>query len=84
MLEFIGNKLFNFSDSEVDFYLPQLINMYITIHAVAEVIHPYLVARYSFFIMMLSYDQIIVIIYSSTNFFDLPLSHSNMHWLPDR
>jgi len=45
VLEFIGNKLFNFSDSEVDFYLPQLINMYITIHAVAEVIHPYLVAR---------------------------------------
>ena len=45
VLEFIGNKLFNFSNDEVDFYLPQLINMYIMMHAVAEVIHPYLIAR---------------------------------------
>lgn len=45
VLEFIGNKLFNFSNAEVDFYLPQLINMYIMMHAVAEVIHPYLIAR---------------------------------------
>ena len=47
VLEFIGNKLFNFSNSDVDFYLPQLINMYIMMHAVAEVIHPYLIARYN-------------------------------------
>ena len=46
VLEFIGNKLFNFSNDEVDFYLPQLINMYIMMHAVAEVIHPYLIARW--------------------------------------
>ena len=45
VLEYIGNKLFNFSNDEVDFYLPQLINMYIMMHAVAEVIHPYLIAR---------------------------------------
>lgn len=45
VLEYIANKLFSFQDSEVDFYLPQLINMYIMMHAVAEVIHPYLVAR---------------------------------------
>ena len=45
VLEFIGNKLFNFSNADVDFYLPQLINMYIMMHAVAEVIHPYLIAR---------------------------------------
>ena len=37
MLEYIANKLFTFPDSEVDFYLPQLINMYIMMHAVAEV-----------------------------------------------
>ncbi|RZF43432.1 hypothetical protein LSTR_LSTR001693 [Laodelphax striatellus] len=42
---YIGNKLFSFSDSEVDFYLPQLVNMYIQMHDVAEVIHPYLVNR---------------------------------------
>lgn len=47
VLEFIGNKLFNFSNADVDFYLPQLINMYIMMHAVAEVIHPYLIARYN-------------------------------------
>lgn len=41
-----GNKVFSFADSEVDFYLPQLINMYIQMHDVAEVIHPYLVNRY--------------------------------------
>ena len=46
VLEYIGNKLFNFSNDEVDFYLPQLINMYIMMHAVAEVIHPYLIARW--------------------------------------
>lgn len=45
VLEYIANKLFSFQEGEVDFYLPQLINMYIMMHAVAEVIHPYLVAR---------------------------------------
>ena len=62
-MEYIGNKLFTFSNDEVkynqngllshsdhcsaqvDFFLPQLINMYIIMHAVAEVIHPYLIAR---------------------------------------
>lgn len=37
VLEYIANKLFSFDESEVDFYLPQLINMYIMMHAVAEV-----------------------------------------------
>lgn len=45
VLEYIANKLFSFEEAEVDFYLPQLINMYIMMHAVAEVIHPYLIAR---------------------------------------
>jgi len=45
VLEYIGNRLFSFSHDEIDFYLPQLVNMYITIHPVAEVLHPYLVAR---------------------------------------
>jgi hypothetical protein len=35
----------SFSVEEIDFYLPQLINMYINMPSVAEVIHPYLVAR---------------------------------------
>ncbi|KAG8248820.1 Phosphatidylinositol 4-kinase beta [Homalodisca vitripennis] len=42
---YIGNKVFSFPDNEVDFYLPQLVNMYIQMHDVAEVIHPYLVHR---------------------------------------
>ncbi len=40
-----GNKMFTFTDDEVTFYLPQLINMYIQMHDVAEAIHPYLVHR---------------------------------------
>lgn len=37
--------MFGFKDEEVDFYLPQLINMYIQMHDVAEAVHPYLVHR---------------------------------------
>ena len=40
---YIGNRIFNFEKREVDFYLQQLVNMYIHMHDVAEVIHPYLV-----------------------------------------
>lgn len=42
---YIGNKLFSFPNSEVDFYLPQLVCMYLQMPDVAEVIHPYLVHR---------------------------------------
>jgi len=45
VLEYIANKLFSFDEVEADFYLPQLVNMYIMINAVAEVIHPYLISR---------------------------------------
>lgn len=40
--------MFSFPDADVDFYLPQLVSMYIQMHDVAEVIHPYLVHRYVF------------------------------------
>ena len=40
-----GNRMFSFREEDVDFYLPQLINMYIQMHDVAEAIHPYLVHR---------------------------------------
>lgn len=42
---YIANKMFSFDDIEVDFYLPQLVCMYIQMHDVAEVIHPYLIYR---------------------------------------
>jgi hypothetical protein len=42
---FLGNKIFSFVDQDVDFYLPQLVSMYIQMHDVAEVLHPYLVQR---------------------------------------
>jgi len=45
VLEYIGNKLFGFTDTDVDFYLPQLVNMYIMMHDVAEVLHPYIIHR---------------------------------------
>ncbi|XP_063984723.1 phosphatidylinositol 4-kinase beta isoform X1 [Diachasmimorpha longicaudata] len=42
---YLGNKLFSFSDGDVDFYLPQLVLMYIQLHDVTEVLYPYLVHR---------------------------------------
>lgn len=42
---YIANRMFSFDDSRVDFYLPQLVLMYIQMHDVAEVLHPYLVHR---------------------------------------
>eukprot|EP00066_Takifugu_rubripes_P018259 XP_011607525.1 PREDICTED: phosphatidylinositol 4-kinase beta [Takifugu rubripes] len=43
---YIGNRLFSFPDREVDFYLPQLLNMYVHMDAeVGDAIRPYLVHR---------------------------------------
>lgn len=43
---YIANKMFSYPYAEVDFYLPQLVCMYIQMHDVAKTIHPYLVHRY--------------------------------------
>ncbi|CAF3593267.1 unnamed protein product [Rotaria socialis] len=43
--EFLGRKLFEYPDEELDFYLPQLINMYIHIPSISSVIHTYLTTR---------------------------------------
>ncbi|XP_050297349.1 phosphatidylinositol 4-kinase beta [Anthonomus grandis grandis] len=45
VLCYIVNKIFSFNDNEMDFYLPQLVCMYIEMHDVAEVIHRYLIHR---------------------------------------
>lgn len=45
VLTYLGNKLFSFEDEEVNFYLPQLINMYIHVDEVSEAVHRYLVER---------------------------------------
>ncbi|TDG45128.1 hypothetical protein AWZ03_008466 [Drosophila navojoa] len=45
VLSFIGNKIFSFSDQEVDLYIPQLIVMYIEMDELAEVLDPYLTIR---------------------------------------
>ncbi|XP_050409200.1 phosphatidylinositol 4-kinase beta [Patella vulgata] len=42
---YLGNRLFSFRDEEIDLYLPQIVNMYIQMHDVAEAIHPYIVHR---------------------------------------
>jgi hypothetical protein len=42
-----GNRLFDFRDEDVDFYLPQLVNLYLNMREVAEVIHPYIKHRYA-------------------------------------
>ena len=45
VLDYLGNKLFSFPESEVDFFIPQLVSMYITYHDIAEKLHPYLIHR---------------------------------------
>ncbi|XP_061597962.1 phosphatidylinositol 4-kinase beta-like [Cololabis saira] len=43
---YIGNRLFSFPDSEVDFYLPQLLSMYVHMDTeVGDAIRPYLIYR---------------------------------------
>lgn len=43
--QFLGKKLFEYPHEELDFYLPQLINMYIHIPTISSVIHDYISAR---------------------------------------
>ena len=38
----------------MDFYLPQMVNMYIMYHEVAEVLHPYLIHRFVSSVKLLS------------------------------
>ncbi|CAG2110364.1 unnamed protein product [Medioppia subpectinata] len=45
VLSYLGNRMFTFTDSEVDVYLPQLITLYIHHTDIAESLHPYLVSR---------------------------------------
>ncbi|XP_064488634.1 phosphatidylinositol 4-kinase beta-like [Ornithodoros turicata] len=45
VITYIGNRMFSFKDSDVDFYLPQLVSMYVHHSEVAEALHPYLVQR---------------------------------------
>ena len=43
--QYIGRKLFEYSHDEIDFYLPQLLNMYIHIQSISKEIHPYITTR---------------------------------------
>lgn len=43
--------MFTFDDQSVDFYLPQLVSLYVHHSDVAEAIHPYLVYRYDNYII---------------------------------
>jgi hypothetical protein len=45
--QFLGKKLFDYPQEESDFYLPQLINMYIHIQSISNVIHEYITTRCS-------------------------------------
>lgn len=45
VLNYLGNRLFDLPTEMVDFYIPQLIVLYINMQEVAEVIHPYIVKR---------------------------------------
>lgn len=57
---YIGNRLFSFPDSEVDFYLPQLLNMYVHMDTeVGDAIRPYLVSPQTTFCLVLT-EQIVL------------------------
>jgi len=43
-----GNRMFSFVEDDVDFFLPQLLTLYINIRDVAEATHPYIVCRYQY------------------------------------
>lgn len=45
VLSYIGNKMFAFKDRDVDFYLFQLVTLYVHHCDVAEALHPYLIYR---------------------------------------
>ncbi|XP_066581456.1 phosphatidylinositol 4-kinase beta [Prorops nasuta] len=45
VLSYLANKMFSFQDSDVDFYLLQLVLMYIHIPSLSEVLRPYLIHR---------------------------------------
>lgn len=45
VLSYIGNRMFTFSDEDVDFYLFQIVTLYMNHCDVAESVHPYLVSR---------------------------------------
>ncbi|XP_076307960.1 phosphatidylinositol 4-kinase beta-like isoform X2 [Tachypleus tridentatus] len=45
VLTYIGNKIFSFKDRDVDFFLPQLVSLYVHHTDIADAIHPYLVHR---------------------------------------
>jgi len=45
VLSYIGNRMFTFNEADVDFYLFQIVTLYINHADVAEALHPYLVHR---------------------------------------
>jgi len=51
LLCLLGNRMFSFHFVDVDAYLPQLLNMYIYVHDIAEALHPYLIYRYVFLVL---------------------------------
>ena len=42
---YLANKMFAFADADVEFYLQQVVLMYIQMHDVAEALHPYILGR---------------------------------------
>ncbi|KAE9552503.1 hypothetical protein FO519_004283 [Halicephalobus sp. NKZ332] len=45
ILLYLGNRLFKFPNETVDFYIPQLMTIYINMPDVAQVLHPYILKR---------------------------------------
>jgi len=55
--QFLGKKLFDYPHDEIDFYLPQLLNMYIHIQSISTVIHDYITTRLFFLFVFIYFNQ---------------------------
>lgn len=63
---YIGNRLFSFPDSEVDFYLPQLLNMYVHMDTeVGDAIRPYLVSPHTLGLVIAAPGEVLVLVSGS-------------------
>lgn len=82
--------MFSFCEDDVDFFLPQLLTLYINIHDVAEATHQYIVHRCSLLLIALltcahmltllyasaSVDALMVVVSSKRGYVVVPLNSS--------
>jgi len=54
--------MFSFDEDDVDFFLPQLLTLYINMHDVAEATHPYIVYRCHVYFCLLMHTRSVMLL----------------------